>query len=248
LTDKFGKRGENRRGIVIAVDGPAASGKGTLAKALAAALGFAYLDTGALYRTVALLTLDHGGDPSKPTDVAQVLDAVKDITPAMLQDPRLRTADVADAAAKVAVIPEVREAVRHYQLDFARNPPGGEKGAVLDGRDIGTVVCPDAEVKFFVTAAAEERARRRFEELKLKDAAITYDTVLAEINDRDHRDATRTLSPLKAAADSLLLDTTKLSPAASLEKALEMLREKFPDAPGTDGPGAGGKNGIKPAP
>lgn len=228
LTGTFNDNGNSEpHKTVIAVDGPAASGKGTLAKALATKLGFAYLDTGAVYRTVAMLTLNGGGDPSKIEDVRPALDIIKThMTPAMLNDPGLRTAEVADAAAVVAQMPEVRAVVREYQNTFAKNPPGGEPGAVLDGRDIGTVVCPDADIKFYVTADAEERARRRFNEWKERDASVTFEAVLKEINDRDHHDMSRTISPLKAADDAHVLDTTHLNPAQSLDAALKIVAGK----------------------
>ena len=228
LTKSFNENGgADAPKTVIAVDGPAASGKGTLAKALAARLGFAYLDTGAVYRTVAMLTLEAGGDPAKPEDVRPALDKIrKNLTPEMLTDPGLRTAEVADAAAVVAQMPEVREAVREYQNKFAKNPPGGEPGSVLDGRDIGTVVCPDADIKFYVTADAEERARRRFNEWKAKTPGITFEEVLKEINDRDHHDMTRTISPLKPADDAHVLDTTHLNPAQALDAALKIVNGK----------------------
>ena len=228
LTNSFNDiGGSGTPKTVIAVDGPAASGKGTLAKALATKLGFAYLDTGAVYRTVAMLTLQAGGDPSKLEDVRPSLDIIrKNLTPEMLTDPGLRTAEVADAAAVVAQMPEVREAVREYQNTFARNPPGGEPGSVLDGRDIGTVVCPDADIKFYVTADAEERARRRFNEWKARTPGITFDEVLKEINDRDHHDMTRTISPLKPADDAHVLDTTHMNPAQALDAALKIVEGK----------------------
>jgi cytidylate kinase len=218
-----------RKTVIIAVDGPAASGKGTLAKALAAKLGYAHLDTGAVYRTIALAALNAGVDPSDINAVRPVLDKIKDnITLEMLNDPAIRTGAVADAAAKVAALPEVREAVRHFQVDFANNPPGGLPGAVLDGRDIGTVVCPHADIKLYVTADAEERARRRFLELKAKNPGVTQEQVLKDINDRDHADMSRAHSPLKAAADAHILDTTKLDPAGSLEEAVKIVRSKVP--------------------
>jgi cytidylate kinase len=231
LTDAFKKSDiPPKRIVVIAVDGPAASGKGTLAKALAAKLGYAYLDTGALYRTVALATLKSGGDPAKLEDIRPVLDALKHLTHEALTDAALRSPAVAEAAAKVAVIPEVRAAVRRYQDGFTKNPPGNAAGVVLDGRDIGTVVCPDADIKFFVTATPEERARRRFEELKKRDPALTRETVLKDINERDHRDSSRKVSPLCAAADAHILDTTGLTPVEALDKALNIVRAKFPPA------------------
>lgn len=214
---------------MIAVDGPAASGKGTLAKALAAELGFAYLDTGSVYRAVALATLENGGDPAKLEDVLKVLDTVrKDLSPATLSSPKLRTPEVASAAAKVAAMPEVRSAVRDYQVEFTANPPGNAPGAVLDGRDIGTVVCPHADVKLFITASAGERARRRFEELKDRTPGLTLEKVLDDLNARDHHDSSRKISPLRAADDAHVLDTTKLDRAGALDAALALVHAKFP--------------------
>jgi cytidylate kinase len=247
LTDAFKKSDippSPKRIVVIAVDGPAASGKGTLATALAARLGYAYLDTGALYRIVALATLRSGGDPAKLEDITPALEILKHLTPAALTDAALRSPEVAEAATQVAVIPEVRAAVRRYQDGFAKNPPGNAAGAVLDGRDIGTVVCPNADIKFFVTATPEERARRRFEELKKRNPGLTQETVLKDINERDQRDSSRKVSPLRAAADAHVLDTTGLTPVESLEKALGVVRAKFPPV-GNDN-ASGGPQKFKP--
>jgi cytidylate kinase len=245
LTDAFNKPDISPpRKIVIAVDGPAASGKGTLAKALAARLGYAYLDTGALYRIVALATLKSGGDPGKPEDIKAALEVLKQLTPESLTDAALRSPTVAEAAAKVSVIAEVRAAVRAYQNEFTRNPPNNAPGVVLDGRDIGTVVCPNADIKFFVTATPEERARRRFEELKGRNPGLTRETVLKDINDRDQRDSSRKISPLRAAPDAHILDTTPLTPAEALEKALSLVRAKFPAADNDNSPGKKFKPGI----
>jgi len=212
---------ESYRKIIIAVDGPAASGKGTFAKALAAHLQYAYLDTGALYRIVALAVLQKGGDPAKTEDVKQALSAINyPLPPEQLTNPNLRTPEVAEAVSHVAIIPEVRNAVRDYQSAFMKAPPGNADGAVLDGRDIGTVVCPDADIKFFVTASAEERARRRFEEQKAGNPGLTQAMVLEGINERDQRDSTRAISPLRPAVDAHILDTTKLMPAETLAKGL----------------------------
>jgi cytidylate kinase len=211
------------RKIVIAVDGPAASGKGTLAKALAAHLGYAYLDTGALYRFVALMMLEE-----KSEDVEPALMMIKSgLTPDMLTNPALRSPAVAEAAAKIAAIPEVRAVVRDYQLEFAKNPPNNAPGAVIDGRDIGTVVCPDADIKFFVTASPEERARRRFEELKSRTPGLMLETIVKDVNARDHRDSSRKISPLVAADDAYTLDTTTLTPAQSLAEAISIVSLKF---------------------
>lgn len=235
------------RKIVIAVDGPAASGKGTLAKALAEKMGYAYLDTGALYRIVALATLNAGGDPANIEDVRPVLDVVRqDLTPAQFADGALRTAAVAEAASIVAALPEVRAVVREYQDMFSKNPPGAAAGVVLDGRDIGTVVCPNADVKLFVTASPEERARRRFKELKARNPGLTLETVLKDVNDRDRHDSTRKISPLKAAADAAVIDTTGLTPAEALEEAMIIVRSKTPPASNDNASDA--KNKFRPKP
>lgn len=232
LTEKFTNKEPApekaaKHSIVITVDGPAASGKGTLAKAIAKKLGFAHLDTGALYRAVALETLNAGGDPSKLEDVQKVLKGIKaKLTPEYLADPALRTPQVSEGAAKVAALQEVRKAVRHYQTSFAQNPPGGAPGAVLDGRDIGTVVCPDADVKLYIVAKAEERARRRFLELKDRVEGLTLETVLDDINRRDANDMNRQHSPLKAADDAVTLDTTDLDRDGALEAALTIVTSK----------------------
>jgi len=213
---------------VIAVDGPAASGKGTLAKKLAERLGYAYLDTGALYRAVAMATLEIGGDPASLQDVQPALDIIKrNLTPELLSNPALRTPEVSDAASKVAALPEVRAALLQFQRDFAANPPGYVGGAVLDGRDIGTVVCPDADVKFFVTAAPEERARRRFEELKATDSSANYDKVLNDLKIRDARDAGRKNAPTAVAEDAYTLDTTTLNATQALDEAIKVIRANF---------------------
>jgi len=183
--------------FTIAIDGPAAAGKGTISRAVAAHFGFDHLDTGLLYRAVGARML--AGDA--PIAAAQAL------TPEDLAAPGLRSAEVAEAASKVAVIPEVRAALVQFQKDFARREPG----AVLDGRDIGTVICPEAEVKLFVTASAEVRAERRFLELREKDPTADYDQVLADVKARDERDSSRATAPLKPAEDAVLIDTSTLS-------------------------------------
>jgi cytidylate kinase len=217
--------------VIIAVDGPAASGKGTFATALAARLGYAYLDTGTLYRLVALATLRKGGDPSNPEAVKTVLEAIKfPLPPERLASPDLRSPEVDEAVPQVSVMPEVRAAVRAYQAAFMKNPPHNAPGVVLDGRDIGTVVCPGADVKFFITASAKERARRRFEDQKSSNPGLTQEMVLKDINDRDERDSNRKVSPLRAAADATVLDTTTLSPAKTLEKGLRIVRAKLKKA------------------
>lgn len=191
--------------ITIAIDGPAASGKGTLARALADHYGFAHLDTGLLYRAVGLRSLD-GTDPR---------DAAKALTADDLTDPALRTDPVAQAASKCAADPEIRATLLDFQRAFATRAGG----AVLDGRDIGTVICPDAPVKLYVTATPETRARRRFAELTARGEATTYDTVLADVIARDRRDETRASAPLKPAKDAHLLDTSELTISEALELA-----------------------------
>jgi len=206
--------------LVVAIDGPVAAGKGTLARALAARFGFAYLDTGALYRAVGAKLLRAGQDPA---DTGLATAAARSLSPADLAAPELRSEAVGLAASRVAVIPEVRAALLEYQRNFALNPPGGLKGAVLDGRDIGTVVCPDAPVKLFVTASDTVRATRRFNELAAKGEAVTAEQVLADLRRRDAQDQARATAPLKAAADAHLLDTSEMdieSAVAAAEKAV----------------------------
>lgn len=216
------------RKFVIAIDGPAASGKGTLGKNIADRLGYAYLDTGALYRAVALATLEINGDPSNAEDAEMGLDMVKrNLTPELLNSKALRGSEVSEAASKVAALPSVRTALLEYQRDFAKNPPEGLGGAVLDGRDIGTVVCPNADIKLFVTASTEERARRRFQELQAIDPGFEYAQVLENMKIRDHRDQTRSVAPAVAAQDALVLDTTDLSPSAALDQAITLIWDKF---------------------
>lgn len=206
--------------MIIAIDGPAASGKGTLARRIAAHFNLAYLDTGALYRAVARdvrragLALD---DPVIAARFARALDA------ATLSDPSLRDPGVGDAASIVAKIPEVRQALLDFQRDFARQEPG----AVLDGRDIGTVVLPDADVKIFVVADVEVRARRRFNEMVARGEPVTYEGVLAVIKGRDDRDMNRSAAPMKPAPDAYLLDTTKLDIEAAFDAAVDLITRKI---------------------
>jgi cytidylate kinase len=214
--------------LVIAVDGPAASGKGTLAKKLAERLGYAYLDTGALYRAVAMATLEIGGDPTKFNEVEPALQIIKrNLTPELLASPALRTPEVSEASSKVAALPQVREALLEYQRHFAQNPPGIVGGAVLDGRDIGTVVCPEADIKFFITASVDERARRRHTELVPQNEGLTFDKVLSDLKARDQRDQTRAVAPTLAAENAYILDTTRLSPSETLEEAIAVVRSRF---------------------
>ncbi len=215
--------------MIVAVDGPSASGKGTLARRLAAALDFAYLDTGLLYRAVGAAVLAAGGDPADPVAAAA---AARDLDPAAL-DPALdltplRREAVGQAASLVAPIPEVRAALLDHQRRFAAAPPGAKAGAVLDGRDIGTVVCPRAEVKIFVTASAEKRARRRHKELLERGEASIYARVVEEMHERDRRDSERAVAPLRPAGDAEILDTGALGVDEALQAALEIVEAKCP--------------------
>ena len=211
--------------MIIAVDGPAAAGKGTLARRLATALGLSYLDTGLLYRAVGRRVLDAGGDPR---DVPAALAAAAALSPADFARADLRDPVADMAATTVAAIAEVRAALLHFQRDFGR-----AHGAVLDGRDIGTVVFPEAQAKLFVTASPEERARRRQAELVGRGVAANYAQVLSEIRDRDAQDENRPVSPLRPAADALLLDTTSLDADAAFRRAMELLEAHIASQPAT---------------
>lgn len=207
---------------IIAIDGPAAAGKGTLARRLAAELGFDYLDTGLIYRAVGMKVARSGGDPA---DVALAETAARALAPADLQAGDLRIDAAALAASKVAAIPGVRAELLEFQRRFAAQPPGG-RGAVLDGRDIGTVVCPAAPVKLFVTASVEKRAERRLKELQDKGLAAIYDTVLADMRERDERDSNRSVAPLVPAEDAVLLDTSDLDADQAFAVALGIVNSK----------------------
>lgn len=200
--------------FTIAIDGPAAAGKGTISKAVAAQLGLAHLDTGLLYRAVGVKVLE--GVPA--------IDAAQSLTAQDLERPDLRGPEAAQAASKVAVIPEVRAALVDFQRAFARRAGG----AVLDGRDIGTVICPYAEVKLFVTASAEVRAQRRCLEFKAKGQEANLEQVLAEVKERDERDMNRAEAPLKPAEDAIVIDTSELSIADAVEKALGAVAARRP--------------------
>ena len=203
--------------MIIAIDGPAAAGKGTLARRLADHLNLAYLDTGLLYRATGLGVLRAGADPEDPVAAES---AARKLSPEHLQDPELREDTTAQAASKVAAVPGVRAALLDFQRAFAKNPPKGRRGAVLDGRDIGTVVCPHADVKLFVVASVEARAQRRLKELRERGLDAIETRVLQDMKERDARDSGRDVAPLVSADDALTLDTTEMDPDAVFAAAL----------------------------
>lgn len=213
--------------IIIAVDGPAAAGKGTLAKKLASHFGFHYLDTGALYRLVGVGVAEAGGDPKSEADA---LAAARVLDPARSSDPAIRTAQAGVLASVVSAHPAVRQALLEFQRSFAQKAPG----TVLDGRDIGTVVCPDATVKLFVDASPEVRAHRRFLELAAANPGNLPDEVqlLAEIKERDARDRNRPVAPLKPAPDALLLDTSALDINGAFAAAMALIEPRLAAARG----------------
>ena len=202
--------------MIIAIDGPAASGKGTLAKRLAAHYGFRHLDSGLLYRGVGKAVMDSGASLD---DRAAAIAAAQGYDPARYPEDALKPDDVAKAASIVAAIPEVRTALIELQRNFARSKPG----AVIDGRDIGTVIAPEAEVKIYVVATAEERARRRILELLGRGQAVDEAAVLADIRSRDERDMNRAVAPLKPAPDAVLLDTTHLGIEPAVRAAIDIV-------------------------
>jgi cytidylate kinase len=202
--------------MIIAIDGPAASGKGTLGKRLAAHYGLRHLDTGLIYRAVAKALLDAGHSPANR---ARAVAAAEAIDPSRFDEPALKRQAVGEAASLVSAIPEVRKAVLALQRNFGRTPPG----AVLDGRDIGTVVFPDADVKIFITATAQVRARRRVLELEQAGHRVDEAEVLADIQRRDERDTKRAVAPLKAAPEAHLLDTTHLDIDAAFRAAIDIV-------------------------
>jgi cytidylate kinase len=205
--------------MIIAIDGPAASGKGTLGKRLAAHFGLRHLDTGLLYRAVAKALLDAG----RPLDDrAHAVAAAKALDPARFDEQALKGHAIGEAASIVSAIPEVRAALLAFQRDFAAKPPG----AVLDGRDIGTVICPDADVKIFVIAAPQERARRRAAELKAAGQPADEAAILEDIKRRDERDRSRSVAPLVPAPDAYELDTTHLDVNAAVAAAIDLVEKK----------------------
>jgi CMP/dCMP kinase len=202
--------------MIIAIDGPAASGKGTIARQIASVYGLHHLDTGLLYRAVAKTMLDAGYSPEdaeRATEIATKLD------PAKFEENALKLQPITEAASVVAAIPQVREALINYQREFATRPPG----AVLDGRDIGTVIAPGADVKLFVVASPQVRAARRLHELRARGETADEHEVLADLLRRDERDSRRTAAPLKAAPDAHLLDTTHLGIDAAFRAAVDII-------------------------
>ena len=208
------------RRLVIAVDGPAASGKGTIARALAAHFGLPHMDTGMLYRAVAVSLNRYGGDPGNEFEAVR---AVAGLAQVAADDPELRSEFAGSVASRISAYPEVRAALIERQRDFAAQ----ERGAVLDGRDVGTVIAPDATVKLYVTASAEVRAERRLAELRERGSPAHYDDVLIDIKSRDARDAQRTAAPMTRAADADLLDTSELGVEAAIAKAIALVEAKL---------------------
>lgn len=206
---------------VIAIDGTAASGKGTMARRLAAHLDYAYLDTGLLYRRVALTLLER---KIPPTDTEAAVLAARELDPATLGDPALRGADAGRDSSVVAAIPEVRKALHDFQREFPAK--SGKRGAILDGRDIGTVIFPEAPIKFFVDAKIEVRAERRHKELAGRGENLPYEKVLEDMKVRDARDSGRDFRPMKIAEKAIIIDTTSMGPDAVFEEALKHLSSK----------------------
>ena len=202
--------------MVIAIDGPAAAGKGTLGRRLAAHYGLRHLDTGLIYRAVAKAVLEDGGSVERPADA---IAAANGLDPFRFAEETLKSDEVGKAASIISAIPEVRAALIAFQRDFAKAPPG----AVLDGRDIGTVIAPEAEVKIFITAEPKERARRRAAELRGRGAVVNEEAILADILQRDERDTNRAVAPLRQAADAHLLDTTHLDIDAAVRAAIDIV-------------------------
>ncbi|MFM9890562.1 MAG: (d)CMP kinase [Rickettsiales bacterium] len=206
----------SKKPLLIAVDGPAASGKGTLARRLADHYGLGYLDTGSLYRAAAMRLVYADKDPS---DVAAAIAAARAITAQDLANPKLRGERIGKAASIISAIPEVREALFEYQRNFATRP----EGAALDGRDIGTVICPEAPVKIFITASLDARATRRHRQLEDYGVKVEYQSVYDDLAERDARDASRSIAPLVAAADAVTIDTSAMSANEVFEWALKII-------------------------
>ena len=209
--------------MIIAIDGPAAAGKGTLARRVAEHFNLAYLDTGLLYRAVGKKILDFGNDPE---DAAAAETVARALNAQDLNADGLRVDSVAQAASKVSAVPGVRAALLDFQRDFAKTPPEGSNGAVLDGRDIGTIVCQEATAKLFITASTEVRANRRFKELHQADSGAIYARVLEDMKERDERDSSRSFAPLVPANDANVIDTSHLSANQVFDQALVFIAKK----------------------
>ncbi len=219
------------KSIIIAIDGTAASGKGTLAKRLALKFRLSHMDTGSLYRLVALRLLEDGRDPADERRAVEAAAALnKSYRPEDSDNPAIRTDAIGQVTSRISAISDVRIQILDLQRNFAKNPPrlpSGRtpQGAILDGRDIGTVVCPDAAVKFFVSASVEIRAERRFKELQSKGLSVTYDAVLADMRERDARDAGRATAPMKPADDAIMLDTSAMTIEEVVQSAVASIRK-----------------------
>ncbi len=209
--------------MIVAIDGPAAAGKGTLARRLADSLDFAYLDSGLLYRATAAAALELTANPTERDFVA----AAGALSAKDLARPNLREEAVGRLASLAAAQPAVRNLLKGFQQDFAKTPPDGKAGAVLDGRDIGTVICPDAQVKIFVTASAEERAKRRCLELQERGEVAIYRRVLQDVQERDRRDSERAVAPLKPAPDAVELDTSDLDREEAFRTAMAIVQARI---------------------
>lgn len=201
--------------LIIAIDGPAGAGKGTVSQEIAKLYNLAYLDTGLVYRATARKILQAGKDLSNPQEALEI---AKTLTVGdFVHIPELRTEEMGNGASRIGAIPEVREALLLMQRNFANHPPLPHLGAVLDGRDIGTVVCPDAPIKIYITASPEVRAERRMKELQGRGISCIYESILSEIQERDDRDMNRATAPLRPAADAVVLDSSERSPQEMIE-------------------------------
>ncbi len=212
--------------FIIAIDGPSASGKGTIARHLAEQLDFAHLDTGLLYRATGNTMQKQGfdlNDAEKAAQIARTLDVAD-----LMNDTTLRADHVGGLASKVAVHQEVRAALFDFQRQFALHPPGGKAGAILDGRDIGVVICPDAHLKFYLTASTEVRAERRYQEMLKRGLNPEYEILLEDLKQRDIRDSTRTVSPLRPAEDAIIIDSTTRSVEQVFEYIYQIVQNKLP--------------------
>lgn len=217
-----------KRPFIIAIDGPNASGKGTLSRRLSATLGFPVLDTGLLYRAVGWLVIENGGNLHDETHALHAADALHTMIhkSPILQNPDLRQAEIGNAASIVSAFPPVRQSLFDLQRGFALQPPQNSSGAILDGRDIGTTICPDATVKFYVTARPEIRAERRAKELYGDKWPDFYESVLLQTIERDRRDSERAISPLRPAEDAILLDSSDLTADQVYDHAMDIIRQR----------------------